>query len=149
MTRKLIITGLVVAGVVAGASALPGQPPAATGSSDAGARSVTVRTFVAPRVGWLRALSFVVSASGHPRMTVELRAAGPGGAPTRTVLASARPVTVTGGRVRVLLPTPPAVAAGRSYAIVVTAPLGATRVWMATPEFGHGPAPAPFECTVS
>ena len=149
MTRTLIVTGLVAAAVVAGASASSGRPPAATGTAATGARSVTVHTFVAPRVGWVRAVSFVVDAPGHPRMTVELRAAGPGGAPTRTVLAAARPVTATGGRIRVLLPTPPAVAAGRTYAIVVTAPLGSARVWMATPEFGHGPAPAPFACTVS
>jgi hypothetical protein len=149
MTRKLVITGLVAAAVVAGASTSSGQPPAASGTHAAGAHSVTVHTFVAPRVGWLRAVSFVVDSAGHPRMTVELRAAGPGGTPTRTVLAAARPVTAAAGRIRVLLPTPPAVATGRSYAIVVTAPLGAGRVWMASPEFGHGPAPAPFSCTVS
>jgi hypothetical protein len=149
MTRKLVITGLVAAAVVAGASSSSGQPPAASGPHAAGTRSVTVHTFVAPRVGWLRAVSFVVDPAGHPRMTVELRAAGPDGTPTRTVLAAARPVTAAAGRIRVLLPTPPTVAAGRSYAIVVTAPLGSARVWMASPEFGDGPAPAPFACTPS
>jgi hypothetical protein len=152
---ELVISRLTASAAVAGAVAL-----ATTGATEAGARSgaapvrdarsVQVRTFTAPHAGWIRTVDLVLDGDrGRPaRVTVVIRALGPGGAPTRTVLAGAS-VPAGAGRMHVQLPTPPAVRSGASYSIAISAPLGTMRVWDAVPVLGMGSAPPAFRCTAS
>src|SRR4051812_45287081 len=73
MTRKLVISGIVVTAVAVATSATAAGKPAPASGTTSGAESVQVRTFVAQRAGWVGGVDLVLDAPNHARVSLELR----------------------------------------------------------------------------